>query len=68
MRSPWLKGKYEKYDDTIFIMAYIIPLIKEYTRSPIGGGNDRGESHVINEGRSSQLDDCLHADDYDMMI
>ena len=48
-------------------MSYTIPLIKEYTRSPIGRGKDRGESHVINEGRPSQLDDCLHDDD-DMMI
>jgi hypothetical protein len=57
------------YDDTIFIMAYIIPLIKEYTRSPIGRGKDRGENHVINEGRPSQLDDCLHDDDdLDLMI
>ncbi len=49
-------------------MSYVIPLIKEYTRSPIGRGKDRGESHVINEGRPSQLDDCLHADDDMMMI
>jgi hypothetical protein len=31
------------YNDTVFTMSYIIQLIKEYTRSPIGGEEPRGE-------------------------